>query len=115
MGDTFTPISYPLADLSTGGHVDGFIKAADRALALIGDKTQVVGGHGAIGDKKKLKEWRDMIAGVRDQVAAAVKAGKSLAEVKAMKPTAKWDAIYGHGFISPDLFVEELYQDLKGK
>jgi glyoxylase-like metal-dependent hydrolase (beta-lactamase superfamily II) len=115
LGDVYTPAGYPFVDLSSGGHVDGFIKAADRVLQLITDKTKVVGGHGALADKAKLKTWRDMLATIRDRISKQIAAGKSLADVQAQKPTAEFDAAWGNGFIKPAVLVETLYKDLSKK
>lgn len=54
-----------------------------------------------------------MLATVRHRIALAVKAGKSLQEVQADKPTAEWDAKWGNGFIKSDKFVEIVYQDMR--
>ena len=115
MGDVFTPAGYPFVDLGSGGKVEGFIKDADRALAMVHDKTRIVGGHGPMTDKVKLKAWRDMLATIRDRVAKLIAAGKSLADVKAAKPTAEYDAVWGKAFIKPDVLVETFYQDLSAK
>lgn len=63
--------------------------------------------------KADLKIYREMLATVRHRIALAVKAGKSLQEVQADKPTAEWDAKWGNGFIKSDKFVEIVYQDMR--
>ena len=47
-----------------------------------------------------------MLGTVRDTIGAARKAGKSLADVQAAKPTAAFDADWGQGMLGPDAFVE---------
>jgi hypothetical protein len=49
---------------------------------------------------------------VRERVAAAIKAGKSEAEVVAAKPTKDFDAPRMGGAITPDRFVSLVYTDL---
>ncbi|HEX7614479.1 MAG TPA: hypothetical protein VF554_04285 [Thermoanaerobaculia bacterium] len=44
-----------------------------------------------------------MLAASRDEVAPLVKAGKTLDEVKAAKPTAALDDKWGKGFLKPEL------------
>jgi len=44
---------------------------------------------------------------------ATDKAGKTLAQVIASKPTAKYDEVWGKGFLAPEKFVEMLYGNLK--
>src|SRR5436190_3042596 len=71
MGDTFmTACSYPLVDLGSGGNVNGFVTAADAALAVCGPQTMVIPGHGQLSDCAGLREWRNMIVSVRESVSA---------------------------------------------
>jgi glyoxylase-like metal-dependent hydrolase (beta-lactamase superfamily II) len=114
MGDTFFTIGYPYIDVDSGGSIDGYIAAADRVLAMADDKTQIIPGHGATADKKQLKTWRDMLATLRTRIAALKQAGKSLAEVQAAKPSAEFDAKFGHAFIEPDDIVEFIYKTIGG-
>ena len=46
------------------------------------------------------------------QVTALVKAGKTLEEVKAAKPTAEYDAVWGQNWNKPDTFVELSYNGI---
>ncbi len=109
-GDTWFNGSYPFFDYSTGGNIDGMIKAADWNLARSGAETIIVPGHGPIGDRKQLQEYRDVLARSRDKVAALKAQGKTVAEVIAARPTAETDAKYGGGFMKPDVFVGLVYQ-----
>src|SRR5438093_457470 len=68
-GYTFFNGMYPFIDLSSGGSVNGMIAAADRMLALAGDGTKIIPGHGPLGAKADLKAYRDMLATARDRVA----------------------------------------------
>jgi cyclase len=111
-GDTFFNGMYPFIDLSTGGSVNGMIAAADRMLALAGDGTKIIPGHGPLATKVELKVFRDMLATARDRVAPLVKAGKTLEQVTAAKPLADLDAKWGQGFLKADTFVSILYKDL---
>jgi cyclase len=111
-GDTFFNGMYPFIDLSTGGEVGGMIAAADRMLALAGDATKIIPGHGPLATKADLKAYRDMLATARDRVAAQVKAGKTLEQTTGAKPLAELDAKWGQGFLKADPFVSILYKDL---
>jgi glyoxylase-like metal-dependent hydrolase (beta-lactamase superfamily II) len=112
MGDTFFNGRYPLVDLASGGSSEGFITAADRVLALSDANTKIIPGHGPLGDRVALQAFRTMMATVRDRIKQAIAAGRTLDQVKAAKPTADFDAVWGNGRITPTLFVEILYQDL---
>ncbi|HEV7500975.1 MAG TPA: MBL fold metallo-hydrolase [Vicinamibacteria bacterium] len=114
-GDLFFNGSYPFIDLSTGGSVDGMVAGADRMLAMSDDNTRIIPGHGPLGTKADLKAYRDMLATVRDRVAAQLKAGKTLEQVTASAPTAEFDAKWGQGFMKANLFLAILYKDLASR
>ena len=109
-GDTWFNGFYPFIDYSTGGSINGMIKAADRNLSIARADTIIIPGHGPIGDRKQLQEFRDVLVYARDSVAALKKQGKTLPEVVAAKPTEKYDATYGGGFMKPEAFLGLVYQ-----
>jgi len=96
--DTFWNGYYPFIDYSTGGSINGMIRAAEANVARVTDKTIVIPGHGPIGNKSQLIEFRDMLVAVRDKVSALKKQGHSLQEAIEAKPTAGYDAKWG-GFV----------------
>lgn len=109
-GDTFWNRNYPFIDYSTGGSIDGQIRAAEANIAKVTDKTIVIPGHGAVAGKADLILFRDVLVGIRDKVAALKKQGRSLAEIVAAKPGASTDAEWGNGFWTPAKFVGSVYQ-----
>lgn len=114
MGDLFMlQISFPFVDVGSGGDVRGFVAAADKALAIANDQTKIIPGHGAIATKADLQNHRNMIATVIAKVEAAIKAGKTLDQIKASRP-ADGFGVKADGFISADSFVETVYAQLKG-
>lgn len=110
MGDCFFTSGYPFVDLSSGGNLDGYITAAEKVLARAKDTTKIIPGHGKVADKKQLKTWHDMLTTVRDRVKKAIKEGKTLEQVQAMKPTAEFDQAYQSAFIKPEMFVQAAYE-----
>jgi glyoxylase-like metal-dependent hydrolase (beta-lactamase superfamily II) len=108
-GDTFWNGVYPFIDYSTGGNIDGTIRAAEANLATASSKTIVVPGHGPVGDRAQLVEFRDMLAGIRERVATLKKQGRSLDETIAAKPTTPFDAKWGNFVIDPDFFTKLVY------
>jgi glyoxylase-like metal-dependent hydrolase (beta-lactamase superfamily II) len=109
-GDTFWNREYPFIDYSTGGSIDGMIRATEVNLATVTDKMIVIPGHGVVGDKSQLASYRDLLVGTRERVAALKKQGKSLDEIVAAKPTATTDAKWGNGFRSPKDFIGDVFQ-----
>jgi cyclase len=112
MGDTFTNGSFPFVDTSSGGRVDGFVAAADGALAVATDRTRIIPGHGPLGTKADLQAFRDMVKTVRDRVAKLKAEGKTREQTIAAKPTADLDAKWGGGFMKGDTFVGLAYDSL---
>jgi len=94
-GDTWWNPLYPFIDYSTGGHINGMIQATERNLAASTAHTIIIPGHGHVGDKAQLTEYRDMLVTTRDKVAALKKQGKTLDQVIADKPNAAYDAKLG--------------------
>jgi glyoxylase-like metal-dependent hydrolase (beta-lactamase superfamily II) len=110
VSDTFWNGFYPFIDYSTGGSIDGMIRATEANMAKVTEKMIVVPGHGAIGDKSQLTFYRDLLVGTREKVATLKKQGKSLDEIVAAKPTAATDAKWGGGFMSPRQFIGLVFQ-----
>jgi glyoxylase-like metal-dependent hydrolase (beta-lactamase superfamily II) len=70
LGDTFWNGIYPYIDNEDGGNIDGAINWANQAVARTTDHTIVVPGHGPVGARTQLIEFRDMLVSVRNNVAA---------------------------------------------
>jgi len=109
VADTFWNGHFPFIDYSTGGSIDGMIRAAETNVAKVTDKTIVIPGHGPIGNKSQLTEFRDMLVSVREKVADLKNQGKSLDEVVAAKPTANYDAKWGGFVIDGNFFTKLVY------
>ncbi len=110
VADTFWNGYYPFIDYSTGGSIDGMIRATEANLSKVTDKMIVIPGHGPIGDKSQLTFYRDLLVTVRDKVATLKKQGQSLDEIIATKPTAAYDAKWGGGFMSPKQFIGLVFE-----
>lgn len=109
-GDTFWNGAYPFIDYSTGGSIDGQIRAANENLAKVGPKTIVIPGHGRVCGKPELELFRNVLMEMRDKIATLKKQGRSLPEIVATKPGARYDAEWGQSFMSPAAFVALVYQ-----
>jgi glyoxylase-like metal-dependent hydrolase (beta-lactamase superfamily II) len=111
VGDTYWNGIYPFIDYSTGGSIDGMIAASDVNLAAATENTIIIPGHGKpVSNKSELKEFRDMLVGIRDNIAALKKAGRTLEETVAAKPTAAYDAKWGQFVIDPPFFTKLVYE-----
>ena len=110
VADTWWNGFYPFIDYSTGGSIDGTIRATERNLAAASERTLIIPGHGEVGDREALGRWRDMLVGVRERVATLKGQGRTMAETVAAKPTAPFDAEYGQAIIGPDFFTRLVYK-----
>jgi glyoxylase-like metal-dependent hydrolase (beta-lactamase superfamily II) len=111
LADTFWNGIYPFIDYSTGGSIDGMIAASDVNLAATNDDTVIIAGHGkAVGTRAELREFRDMLVAIRDNVAALKHQGRSRDETVAAKPTAAFDARFGNFVIDPGFFTRLVYE-----
>ena len=104
--------SYPFIDLSSGGSVTGFTAATEALIAQLNDDTQIIPGHGSVGDLDQLRAVRDMLATLIDRVRKLVDQGKTRDEVIAAKLSAEFDDRYGGGSIKPDDIVGFVFDDL---
>jgi len=113
-GDLFFSNGFPFINISMGGTVDGMIKAADVILGLCDERTKVIPGHGPLSDRAGVQAFKDLLVAGRDRISTLVKLGKTLEEVLAAKPA---DGLYkgGKSWLSPEMFVRLVYEDLTGK
>lgn len=65
VGDTRWNGVYPFIDYSTGGSIDGTIRATKANLAKATLKTVIIPGHGPVGTRSQLVEYQDMLAAIR--------------------------------------------------
>ena len=101
---------YPFIDYSTGG-IDGMIAASDANLAATTNDTIIIPGHGRpVSNKAELKEFRDMLVAIRENVAKLKKQGRSRDETVVAKPTAAFDAKWGQFVIDPGYFTRLVYE-----
>ena len=111
-GDTFFNGVYPVIDYSSGGNINGMIRAAEWNLGVGTDATIVIPGHGPVANKSDLAASHEMMVTVRDAVARLKKEGRSRDEIVAAKPTAPFDDKFGKGTINGDSFTRLVYQGL---
>jgi len=111
-GDLYYNGAYPLIDGNSGGSINGLIRGVDQVLETADDRSKIIPGHGPQGDRRSLASYRDMLATVANRIEKMKFAGQSLAQVIAGKPTADLDAAWGHGSITPEIFVTGIYNTL---
>ncbi len=122
-GDVLDTRQFPVIDVERGGSIQGEIVALNRLVDLAVPSvpvvtreagTIVVPGHGHLCDQYDVVEYRDMVTIIRDRVRDLIKAGRSLAEVKAAQPAKGYMGRYGDqgGASTTDRFIEAIYRSL---
>ncbi len=114
-GDVYFNGLYPFIDTSSGGSIAGMIEATEKVLALAGDETKIIPGHGALSNRAELENYRQMLVNVKARTEKAIAQDNSLEEFIASKPTSDYDADWGGGFLKPEQFLTIVYEDLANK
>jgi cyclase len=109
LGEVFPGDGYPRIDPAQGGKLDGLVKTLE---GWTDRKTRVVPARGKVTNGEAVKAFRDMIVAVRDRVQGMIKAGKTEAQVVAEHPASDFDMRWGHGRVTSDMFVHEVYGEL---
>jgi cyclase len=104
---------YPNIDFAYGGSIYGMIRGVDELLNFAKDNTTIVPGHGPVGTKAMIREYRQMLVVARDRIQKLKTAGKTEDEVVAAKPNADYDAKYKLDERSNGNFVRVVYRSLK--
>jgi cyclase len=112
VGDIFSNAFYPIIDLTSGGSIDGLILSLDRILAQTDEQTKIVPGHGPVATRADLQAYRDMLAQVRQRVKSQIATGKTMNETVATAPTKDFDAKWGSGYVTSDVFTKLVYSSL---
>jgi cyclase len=111
-GDLWFNGMYPLIDTGSGGTINGMIRGVDQVLQLADDRTKIVPGHGALGDKAALQRYREMLVTVADRVEKLKASGKTVEQAVAAAPTADLDATWAKGTLKANTFVALVYESL---
>jgi glyoxylase-like metal-dependent hydrolase (beta-lactamase superfamily II) len=116
VGDVPSSLRYPNIGVDDGGSVDGMMAAARQVMKIANRDTKIIPGHlGPVVGFKEIEEQLAMFQVVRDRILSAIRAGKTLEQVVASKPTAEFDQGRMGGAITPDRFVTLVYTDLSRK
>jgi cyclase len=111
MGDDFVRYGFPFIDVSAGGSVQGMISAMEKATAQLPPDVKVIPGHGALSSLDDVRTYTKMLKETSAAVEAALKAHKTLDQMKQEKILAPWSKFSGD-FVNTDVFTETLYNSL---
>src|SRR5450432_2943804 len=111
MGDDFVRYGFPFIDVSAGGSVQGMIAAMEKATAQLPADVKVMPAHAAPPHLDDVRACSKMMKETSAVVEAALKAHKTLDQMKQEKILAPWEKFSGD-FVKTDVFIETLYNSL---
>ena len=111
-GDLHFNYSFPFIDLDSGGTVGGFIAGQRKLLAMAGDDTVIIPGHGDVASKADLQAAVDMLEDAQARVEALVLEGMSADAVVEANPLADYHDTWNWGFIYTERMTRTLYRSL---
>ncbi len=112
LGESFPGDGYPIIDSAQGGTLDGLIQTLDP-WAGGGGGDRFVGARGPAVSRAEVRALRDMLVTMRDRVRALARAGQTADQVVAAHPSREFDARWGHGRVTPEVFVREIYRAVR--
>ncbi len=113
MGDTYFQGKFPYIDLSSGGSINGYIAAVDKALLISDDNTVIIPGHRGLSNKRELQTYKEMLVTIKNRVQEAINSGKTLEEVKKDETiTKEYAKDYGGWFITAEGIRETIFKSL---
>lgn len=120
-GDLLQMGAFPMFDVEAGGRLQGLLNGLNQIIDLAVprfnqvDGTRIVPGHGYLCTESDVVEARDMATIVRDRVQYMLQKNLTLEQVKAARPLADYDPVYGTGTGSwtTERFLETVYADQK--
>ena len=108
MGDTFFNGRFPFVDLGSGGTVAGLLRNIKSVLTLISSDTQIIPGHGPLGDRAALQAHYEMLLETTRAVRKMMAEDKTLAQIKLVGLAEKWKGL-ASDLVSEERWIETIY------
>lgn len=114
MGDIYVRYGFPFIDIDSGGTVQGIIAACVDVQRTLPADAKIVPGHGELAGVDDLRAYLKMLQDTSAAVGAALKAGKTLEQMKQEHVLRAWSERYSppKAFVDTDAFTETLYNSL---
>ena len=112
LGEAFPGDGYPRIDAQLSRTLDGLLKTLDPWARPDQPefRPRFVGARGPLASSADIIAFRDMVKAVAAEVGRLKAAGKSADDVVAAHPTKAYDQRWGHGLVSAERFVRDVYQ-----
>lgn len=109
LGESYPGDGYPRIDTKLGGTVDGLLKTLEPWTEQ-SESRRFVGARGKVASFSDILAFRDMVKAVSERVRSLKSQGRGIEEVLASQPTKAYDDKWGHGLVTAETFVRDLYQ-----
>ncbi|MCV2872137.1 MBL fold metallo-hydrolase [Defluviimonas sp. WL0050] len=111
-GDLFINEGLPYIATDKGRSIDGYLAGMGQLIAMTDDESIIAPGHGPVGDRTRLIETRDRLAGVRDAVAFRKGLGLSQKLIILTYPAHDWPVSWQRYGVARKWFVKMIYRSL---
>lgn len=109
LGDNFFVGRFPFVDIDSGGNVNGLIHNIAAIIGATKEDAKLIPGHGPLATLDDLRAFYRMLVETSDIVQDAMKAGKTLDEIKKAGLPEKYKEA-GNGFIKTDQWIEIVHR-----
>ena len=92
-------------------NADSFVEAIDAVLARTNANTRIIPWQGPTVTPAELRDFRNVLATVRDRVRGMITRGMTIDQIIAAKPSADYDAKWGHGR-TPERWARDMHHAL---
>jgi len=107
LGESLPGDGYPLIDAEQHGTLDGLIETLNPWTR---NGQRFVAARGPLLRADDVMAMRDMLVTMRGRIRTMVQAGQTADQVVAAHPSAEFDARFGGGRVSPEVFVREVFR-----
>ena len=114
LGDDFFVGRFPFVDIDSGGSVQGLINNIATLITQIPADAKLIPGHGPVSTHTDLKNYHQILVETSKVVQDAMKAGKSLDDIKKAGLPDKFKEA-GSGFIKTDAWIETIHRSYSMK
>jgi cyclase len=114
LGDDFFVGRFPFVDIDSGGSVQGLINNIASLIAQIPADAKLIPGHGPVSTISDLKNYHQTLVETAKIVQDAMKAGKSLDDIKKAGLPEKFKEA-GSGFIKTEAWIETIHRSYSQK
>ncbi len=114
LGDDFFVGRFPFVDIDSGGSVQGLINNIGSLIGTIPADAKLIPGHGPLSTITDLKNYHQTLVETSKIVQDAMKAGKTLDEIKKTGLPEKFKEA-GSGFVKAEFWIETIYRSYSKK